>query len=49
MEGIIDRIIVDTKHFIGNAPRAIVVHGCSITDQVPLKIKRESKNLTSYS
>lgn len=33
MKGIVDRIIVDTKHFIGNAPKSIVIQACSISDQ----------------
>lgn len=34
MKGIIDRFLVDTKHFIGNAPQSIVIQGSVITDQV---------------
>lgn len=33
-EGTIDRIVLDTKHFIGNAPKFVIVEGCSLVDQV---------------
>ncbi|KAG2231960.1 hypothetical protein INT48_001269 [Thamnidium elegans] len=32
-KGIIDRFVVDTKHFIGNAPQSIIIQGSMITDQ----------------
>ncbi|KAG2206517.1 hypothetical protein INT47_008534 [Mucor saturninus] len=59
-EGIIDRVIVDTKHFIGNAPKSIIVQGCSILDQavnqnqmdnlhwVDLIVKNEEKEQLDY-
>lgn len=33
-EGIIDRLVVDTKHFIGNAPKTVSIQGCLISNQV---------------
>ena len=32
-EGIIDRIVVDTMHFIGNAPLSVSLEGCCIAEQ----------------
>ncbi|GAA5812978.1 hypothetical protein MFLAVUS_006442 [Mucor flavus] len=32
-KGIIGRFLVDTKHYIGNAPQSIVIQGSMITDQ----------------
>ncbi|GAA5802226.1 hypothetical protein HPULCUR_007689 [Helicostylum pulchrum] len=32
-KGIVDRFLVDTKHFVGNAPLSIVIQGSMITDQ----------------
>lgn len=33
-KGVVERFVVDTKHFIGNAPQSIVIQGCSVSDQV---------------
>jgi allantoicase len=33
-EGTIEGIVIDTKHFIGNAPKSVIVEGCSMVDQV---------------
>ncbi|KAI9359078.1 galactose-binding domain-like protein [Pilaira anomala] len=32
-KGVVERFVVDTKHFIGNAPQSIVIQGCSVSNQ----------------
>lgn len=41
-EGKIDRIIVDTMHFIGNAPLSVSLEGCCIIEQVKFNYSQNS-------